>query len=186
MKAVLSRQFLDAFNNKGEDFAFQFEGTPTRLTIPWCDIICASNTVMIFGAPFSQARSFPELFRKKKAQDAHHIFCQFASEYYGDSWACAMLCIAFQQARLDAAVADLVVLSEDGSTSLPNSIFKESSFNTTEVQRFQYFFDRYCEYAFRNCMNQYNDYSQPLILLNDFMNYLKLSKTIFRDQWAFL
>ena len=66
MKAELSRQFLDAFNNKGGDFAFQFEGTPTRLTIPWCDIICASNTVMIFGAPFSQARSFPELFRKKK------------------------------------------------------------------------------------------------------------------------
>jgi len=59
MKAVLSRQFLDAFNNEGGDFAFQFEGTPTRLTIPWCDIIRASNTVMIIGAPFSQGRSFP-------------------------------------------------------------------------------------------------------------------------------
>jgi hypothetical protein len=131
MKAVSSRQFLDAFDNEGGDFAFQFEGTPTKLTIPWRDIINASKTVMLFGAPFSQGRSFPELFRKKKAQHAHHIFRQFASEYYGDSRACAMLCIAYQQARLDAAVADLVVLSEDGSTSLPNSIFKESSFNTT-------------------------------------------------------
>jgi hypothetical protein len=35
-------------------------------------------------------------------------------------------------------------------------------------------------------MNQYNDYSQLLILPNYFMNYLELSKTIFRDQWAFL
>ena len=153
MKAVSSRQFLDAFDNEGGDFAFQFEGTPTKLRIPRRDIINASKTVMLFGAPFSQGCSFPELFRKKKAQHAHHIFCQFASEYYGDSRACAMLCIAYQQARLDAAVANLVVLSEDGSTSSPNCIFKESSFNTTEVRRFQYFFDRYCEYAFRNCMN---------------------------------
>ncbi len=35
-------------------------------------------------------------------------------------------------------------------------------------------------------MNQYNDYSQPLIRPNDFTNYLELSKSIFPDQWSFL
>ncbi len=35
-------------------------------------------------------------------------------------------------------------------------------------------------------MNQYNDYSQPLILANDFMNFLNLSKKIFLQQWNFL
>ena len=53
MKAVSSCQFLDAFDNDGGDFAFQFEGTPTKLTVPWCDIIYASKTIMLFGAPFS-------------------------------------------------------------------------------------------------------------------------------------
>ena len=66
--------------------------------------------------------------------------------------------------------------------------FNESSFNTNEVRRFQiqYFFDRYCEYAFVNCMNHYNNYSQPLIITDDFMNYLELSNTIFTQQWSFL
>ncbi len=35
-------------------------------------------------------------------------------------------------------------------------------------------------------MNGYNDYSQPLIVPQDFMNYLSLSKHIFPQQWAFL
>jgi hypothetical protein len=97
-----------------------------------------------------------------------------------------MLCIAYQQARLDASVTDLVPKSDNGEKPLPSCLFKESSFNTTEVRRIQYFFDRYCEYAFKNCMNQYNDYSQPLIRPNDFTNYLELSKSIFPDQWSFL
>jgi hypothetical protein len=35
-------------------------------------------------------------------------------------------------------------------------------------------------------MNQYNDYSQPLILANDFMNFFNLSKKILPQQWDFL
>ena len=67
MKTVSSRQFLDAFNNEAGDFALQFEGTPTKLTIPWRDVINASKTIMMFGALFSQGRSFAELFWKMKA-----------------------------------------------------------------------------------------------------------------------
>ena len=131
MKAVSSRQFLDAFYNEGGDFAFQFEGTPTKLTVLWCGIINASKTIMLFGAPFSQGRFFPELFRKKKAQHAHHIFCQFALEYYSDSRVCTMLCIAYQQARLDASVTNLVLMSDYGGKPSPSCLFKESLFNTT-------------------------------------------------------
>ena len=35
-------------------------------------------------------------------------------------------------------------------------------------------------------MNHYNNYSQPLIITDDFMNYLELSNTIFTQQWSFL
>ncbi len=35
-------------------------------------------------------------------------------------------------------------------------------------------------------MNDYNNYSQPLIVPQDFMNYLSLSMHIFPQQWAFL
>jgi len=66
MRSVLLNQFIDSFENEGGDFAFWFEGTATKLTIPWRDVIHTSKTVMIFGAPFSQGRLFAELFRKKK------------------------------------------------------------------------------------------------------------------------
>ena len=35
-------------------------------------------------------------------------------------------------------------------------------------------------------MNSYNDYSQPLIVPDDYMNYLYLSKRNFPQQWEFL
>jgi hypothetical protein len=35
-------------------------------------------------------------------------------------------------------------------------------------------------------MNGYNDYSQPLIVPQDFMNFLSVSKRIFPLQWEFI
>jgi hypothetical protein len=95
-----------------------------------------------------------------------------------------MLYIEYQQARLDSASADL--LSQDNTPSSETNIFNESSFNRDDVCLFQKWFNRYCKYAFMNCMHHYNNYSQPLILPDDFTNYLKLSKYIFPQQWLFL
>ena len=119
-----------------------------------------------------------------KAQHAHHIFHQFASEYFSDSRASSMLFIKYQQARLDAAAE--IFMSSQGNTSSASNLFHDSSFKTERAQRFQYWFDHYCKHAFLNCMNSYNDYSQPLIVPDDFMNYLYLSKRIFPQQWEFL
>ena len=113
MKALSRRQFIGAFHNERGDFAFRFEGSSTRLTIPWHSIINASETVMLFGYPFLQGHLFAELFRKMQVQHAHHIFHQFASEYYGDSRACSMRFIEYQQARLDVATTDLTSAKTD-------------------------------------------------------------------------
>ena len=116
-----------------------------------------------------------------KPQHTHHFFCQFASEYFGDSRACSMLYIEYQQSRLDAVVEELV--TSQGITASASNLFQESSFKTKRAQQFQHWFDCYCEDAFLNCMNSYNDYSQPLLVPDDFMNYLFLSKRIFPQQW---
>ncbi len=176
MKSVSRRQFVDAFVNGGGDIAMKFNGISSRLTIPWRDIIHASSTVMLFGSQFDQGRSFTSLFRKTKAQHAHHILRQFGSEYFGDSRACSTLYIEYQQARLDMAVWDLHNIN---NASLSGSLFDSSSFKTKEATQFMYWFDQYCRNAFINCMNSCNDYSQPLIVVQDFMNFLLLSKRIF-------
>ena len=80
IKTVSSRRFLDAFYNEGGDFALQFEGTPTKLTLPWCNIINASKTIMLFGAPFSpKAVPFQNCFGKRK--HSMHII-SFASSLW--------------------------------------------------------------------------------------------------------
>jgi hypothetical protein len=104
MKSVSRCQFVDAFVNRGGDIAMEFNSISSRLTIPWHDIIHASSTVMLFGSQFDQGQSFTSLFCKMKAQHAHHILCQFGSEYVGDSRACSTLYIEYEQARLDMAV----------------------------------------------------------------------------------
>jgi hypothetical protein len=103
MKSLTQRQFCDAFSNESGDVAIQFDGITTRLTVPWHNFINVSRCIMLFGFPFEQGRSFAKIFQKMKAQHAHHIFCQFALEYFGDSRASSMLFIEYQQARLDAA-----------------------------------------------------------------------------------
>jgi hypothetical protein len=179
MKAVSQRQYVDAFNNEGGDFALWFEDASTRLTIPWCNIVNASKSLMLFGNPFMQGRLFAELFRKMKAQHAHHILHQFASEYYGDSRACLMLFIEYQQARLDVATSELKRATANFAT---RGLFEDVSFVTELAQQFQHWFDRYCKHPFLNFMNGYNNYSQPLILPEDFMNFMLVSKRIFSLQ----
>ena len=85
MKSLCQRQFRNAFSKESGDVAIRFDGISTRLTIPWRDFINASRCIMLFGFPFAQGPSFAKLFRKMKPKHAHHIFCQFASEYFGDS-----------------------------------------------------------------------------------------------------
>ena len=115
MKSLTQRQFPDAFSNDSGDAAIQFDGIMTRLTVPWCDFINVSRCIMLFGFPFEHGRSIAKIFRKMKAQHAHHIFRQFALEYFDDSRASSMLFIEYQQARLDAA-AEEIVMSSQGNT----------------------------------------------------------------------
>ena len=184
MKSLTQRQFCDTFSNNSGDVVIQFDGITTQLTVPWRNFINVSRCIMLFGFPFEQGRSFAKLFWKMKVQHAHHIFRQFASEYFGDSWASSMLFIKYQQTRLDAAAE--IFMSSQGNTSSASKLFHDSLFKTKRAQLFQYWFDRYCEHAFLNCMISYNNYSQPLLVPDDFMNYPYLSKRIFPQQWEFL
>jgi hypothetical protein len=51
IKSVTRRQFIDAFNIKGGDFAFQFDNTSTHMMVSWNDIIHASQKIMVCGYP---------------------------------------------------------------------------------------------------------------------------------------
>ena len=166
MKSLSQHQFRHASSNKSGDVAIWFDGISTRLTIPWRDFINASRCIMLFGFPFAQGRSFAKIFQKMKPQHAHHIFCQFASEYYGNLRACSMLYIEYQQAMLNRGGRGSYVRRHH---HLCLQFFQESSFKTKRAKQIQHWFDHYCKHAFLNCMNRYNDYSQLLLIPDDFI-----------------
>ena len=71
-----------------------------------------------------------------KPQHAYHIFRQFASEYHGNSRACSMLSIEYQQARLDATVEEVVM--SQSITASASIFFQESLFKIERAKQFQH------------------------------------------------
>ncbi len=83
-----------------------------------------------------------------------------------------MLFIEYQQAWLDVAAREL---HNTNTKSATRELFNNALFKTESTRHFQHWFDLYCKHAFMNCMHDYNDYSQPLILAEDLMKCMCVS-----------
>ncbi len=94
----LSRSaFIKSFNKRTGDFGLLFVNADSVLNVPWRDAIYFTDTIMFFGRQFDQFRTrAPEFWKKSDPEYAHHVFRQFASEYLGDSHACAYLFAAYK------------------------------------------------------------------------------------------
>ena len=174
-------RFKKSFFNKDGDLGFLFEGCSTILSVPWYDVIHCSNVVMFFGKCFDQSRPWGPVFRfKSDPEYAHHVFRQFASEYFGDSRVSSQLFAAykdclnqFYRTRYAASIS-----------TPPNRAM--NMFSSNSARRFQSVFDNICRYSFVNCFTQFSDFSMPILYPFDFTMYQNASKHIFREQWAFL
>jgi hypothetical protein len=78
-------RFTKYFTNRSGDFGISFDSCETILSVLWHDVIHYLHVMMFFGWCFDQLRPWGPVFRfKTDPEYAHHIFCQFASEYFGD------------------------------------------------------------------------------------------------------
>jgi hypothetical protein len=99
-RQLLCRRFRKSFFNKDGDFGFSFEGCLTILSVPWHDVIHCSNVIMFFGKSFDQSRPWGPVFCfKSDPEYAHHVFHQFASEYFGDSRVSSQLFAAYKDCQ---------------------------------------------------------------------------------------
>ncbi len=95
-----SSRFRKSFFNKDGDFGFSFEGCATILSIPWHDVNQCSNVIMFFGKSFDQSRPWGLVFCfKSDPKYAHHVFRQFASEYFGDSQVSSQLFATYKECQ---------------------------------------------------------------------------------------
>ena len=84
--------FKNYFGNHSGDIGVTFEGCDTTLAVPCQDIFHYSPIIMFFGKPFDQLRPWGPIFRfKNDPEYAHHIYCQFAPKYFGNSCALSQL-----------------------------------------------------------------------------------------------
>ena len=85
-KSLSRGLFTKYFFNKSSDFGISFDGCTAILSIPWHDVIHCAQVLMFFGKSLDQSRSLRLVFRfKSDSEYAHHVFRQFASEYFGNS-----------------------------------------------------------------------------------------------------
>jgi hypothetical protein len=110
---------------------------------------------------------------------AHHIFWQFASEYFGDLRALSQLFAAYKDYLCNVYRATAKSSTTDRPSKLPN-------FNGEGAKMFFAQFDNISHHSFQNCFTNFNDYSMPILNTTDFTIYLNLSKHIFIQQWALL
>ena len=109
------------------------------------------------------------------------MFRQFAAEFKGDSRVSAVLFAAYQK-RLRVVYENKwkVTMAEK------DKLFDRQSWNTPTAVSFRKHFNNACKWAFYYTMTEYQDYTQPILLKDDFVNYMELAKTVFRPQWRFL
>jgi hypothetical protein len=132
-------RFKKSFFNKDGDFGFSFEGCSTILSIPWYDVIHCSNVVMFFGKCFDQSRPWGPVFRfKSDPEYAHHVFRQFASEYFGDSRVSSQLFTAYKDCLNQFYRTRYAALI----STPPNRAM--NMFSSDSARRFQSVFDNIC------------------------------------------
>lgn len=177
-------RFTKSFFNKVGDFGFSFDGCTTILSVPWHDVIHCSNVIMFFGKSFDQSRPWGPVFRfKSDPEYAHHVFRQFASEYFGDSRVSSQLFAAYKEC-LNIFYRTRYATNSASISTITNRAMHTFSFDAG--RKFQSFFDDLCRYSFVNCFTQFSDFSMPILSTVDFSIYLQASKHIFPEQWAFL
>ena len=175
-------QFMTEYFNDSGGFRFSFEGSLEKMRFSWQGVSTRSDDVMFFGQKFTGGCLYNDLLRwKGDRQYAHHVFRQFASEVRGDASASSQLYASYQK-RLRRTFEN----KNTELLALQTGVFDKQSFNDTRGKLFRKLFDDLCRYAFFACMSSLQDYSQPIICNDNFMNYLALAKSVFDPPWRFL
>ena len=176
-KKLSMSRFKKSFFNKDGDFGFSFEGCTSILSVPWHDVIHCSHVIMFFGKSFDQSRPWGPVFRfKTDPEYAHHVFRQFASEYFGDSRVSSQLFAAYKEC-LNIFYRTRYANNSASISRLSDRPMHTFCFN--DGRKFQSLFDDLCRYSFENCFTQFSDFSMPILSTVDFSIYLEASKHIF-------
>ena len=170
--------FTKYFFNKSSDFGISCDGCTTILSEPWHDVIHCAQVLMFFGKSFDLSRPWGPVFCfKSDPEYAHHVFRQFASEYFGDSRVSSQLFASYKECLCN--YYRLRCINTECSSVRKQDL---PTFNCDAARKFQLCFDNICRHSYFNSFSDFNDYSMPILSTADFLNFLNASKNIFPEQ----
>ena len=126
---------------------------------------CA-QVLMFFGKSIDQSRPWGPVFRfKLDPEYAHHVFWQFASEYFGDSQVSSHLFASYKECLCNYYRSRCIDTERSSvqKRDLP-------TFNCDAVRRFQSCFDNICRHLFLNCFSDFKDYLMPILSTSNFLD----------------
>jgi hypothetical protein len=168
------RRFFDVYRNMDGCFAVQFEGTEFSMPFSWRYLIENPKKVMFFGPAFHGVRAFKNLFRyKTNMQYVHHIFRNMADECFGDARASALLYATYHK-----HISDIAFKLVAKANAERDGVLAKATFDTPQAKLFCKIFNKLCRNSFIFSLIYFQDYSQPIVSSQDFLNFLKLSKGI--------
>jgi hypothetical protein len=126
------------FTNRSGDIGITFKGCEMTLSVPLHNVIYYSHIVLVFGKCFDQLHLWGPVFCfKTDPKYAHHVFCQFALEYFGDSRASAHLFDAYKDCMCSVYLAQCIEVE----SAFTQTRVKIPSFNFEGARMFQLSFD---------------------------------------------
>ena len=182
-KGMSQAQFVKLFNDHSGGFRVAFDGVPdSKLMLSWYDVVDSARDFMFFGMPHSSNRPMDYLFyRKTTLQWCHHILRHFADQYYGDSTQSALLLAAYHKAR-----ALIHENNEKAALAREAGLFDCQTLLTDEGKQFVNVFNKHCKFAFYHSVTSFQQYSLPLILVEDWENFIDRAKFVFEKPWRLL
>jgi hypothetical protein len=179
---ISQAQFTRLFNNKSGGFRVSFDSIGQNLFIKWYDVVNSPHDLMFFGRPLPSNRPMDYLFANKNNDNyAHHVFRHFSSQYYGDSKQSAILYSSYLNClRRNASKREAAALAREAG------MYDKQTLLTPEVKHFCNVFNNHCRYAFMFSVSSFQNYTDPLILVDDWRNFVEVAKRVMDTQWRVL
>jgi hypothetical protein len=171
----------DVGESRNGDFGVSFDGTNEKMLFNWYGIINSPSSLMFFGAPLTQSRSFDSLWKNVKSHDTLYLrFACMFDEFEGDVEACQALYNSYLFRRLAIAEKKLQ------DTEKKKKHYDGALFRSKGVVTFLSKIDALCEKNLLSVFSDFKNHAEPIIPTSDMTALIDEAPTVFGETWNHL
>ena len=171
----------DVGESRNGDFGVSFDGTNEKKLFNWYQIINSPTSLMFFGAPLTQSRSFDSLWPTVKSNDT--LYARFAcmyDEFEGDVEACQALYNSYLCRRV--AIAETKLRQAEKS----QKHYDGDLFRSKAVLTFLSKIESTCKKNLLSVFSDFKNHAEPIIPTSEMAALIEEAPTVFGETWKHL